>query len=147
MVFQNDFLFLDIQMLALELIFARPKFLGFTLVMSGNSFALPNYIIPALRELVNNDFIRKTVMIYSNPPRFIVTLDRDLDPRWRISRSGTELLILLDMDEDLLLVSSDNRDQIDDQLTITRGRMPELDGLRLAMVKWKYDGINPVQGQ
>lgn len=86
-------------------------------------------------------------MIYSNPPRVVVILDRDLDSRWRISRAGTELLILLDADEDLLLVSSDNRDQIDDQLTITRDRMPEWDGLRLAMVKWKYDGIHPIQGQ
>lgn len=77
----------------------------------------------------------------------MVTLDHDLDPRWRISRAGTGLLILLDMDEDLLLVSSDNRDQTDDQLTITRGRIPEWENLRLAMVKWKYDGINPVQGQ
>lgn len=113
--------------------------------MSVNSFALPNYIIPALRELVNKDFIKKTVVIYSNPPRFVVTLERDLDPRWRISRAGADILILLDVDEDLIIVASDNRDNTDDQLTINR--ISEWENLRLAMIKWKYDGINPVQGQ
>lgn len=120
--------------------------------MSVNSFALPNYMIPPLRNLVEKGIIESSVMFWSNPPRVGVTLIEEIDLRWRVSRSGTFTVICLakgpwNGEDDLRFVPADERDQVDDQITINTDSdsFSEWEDLRLALKQWKYDNINPIQ--
>jgi hypothetical protein len=120
--------------------------------MSVNTFACPKYILDPLEELADNEIIESSVMIYSNPGRVQITLARDIDSRWRMLTVGHSVIVLIYPGpfigkDDLLMVLGDDRDQIDDNFFINTKQLPAWEKLRLALTKWKYDGIDPVQGQ
>jgi len=120
--------------------------------MSVNSFALPNYIIPELKELAEKELIDPAVIIFSNPNRIVVTLASDIDSRWRTLSAGASIIILLASgawhgDDDLCFIPGDNQDQNEDQFSINTDELRDWENLRLALQRWKYEGIDPTQGQ